>query len=87
MLIARIPDSPRNPLGGHPAVDKRQVLRGIFWMLDNGAKWKGLPAEFGSKSTVHRWFQTWVRQGVFESIMRDVGRVVVPNSGMPLVPT
>jgi transposase len=52
------------------------VLRGIFWMLDNGAKWKDLPAEFGSKSTVHRWFQTWVREGVFEAIMRDAGRVV-----------
>jgi transposase len=75
-LIARIPDSPRNPLGGRPAVDKRQVLRGIFWMLDNGAKWKDLPAEFGSKSTVHRWFQTWVREGVFEAIMRDAGRFV-----------
>lgn len=45
-------------------------------MLDNGAKWKDLPSEFGSKSTVHRWFQTWVHQGVFESILRDAGRVV-----------
>ncbi|NJL73410.1 MAG: IS5 family transposase [Candidatus Competibacteraceae bacterium] len=51
-------------------------MRGIFWILDNGAKWKDLPAEFGSKSTVHRWFQTWVRAGVFESIMRDAGRMV-----------
>ena len=75
-LIARIPDPPRNPLGGRPPVDKRKVLRGIFWMLDNGAKWKDLPSEFGSKSTVHRWFQTWVREGVFESILRDAGRVV-----------
>ena len=75
-LLARIPDSPRNPMGGRPAADKRQVLRGIFWMLDNGAKWKDLPAEFGTKSTVHRWFQTWVREGVFENIMRDAGRVV-----------
>jgi transposase len=75
-LIARIPDPPRNPLGGRPPVDKRKVLRGIFWMLDNGAKWKDLPSEFGSKSTVHRWFQTWVHQGVFESILRDAGRVV-----------
>ena len=75
-LIARIPDPPRNPLGGQPPVDKRKVLRGIFWMLDNGAKWKDLPSEFGSKSTVHRWFQTWVHQGVFESILRDAGRVV-----------
>ena len=75
-LAERIPEPPRSPLGGRPATDKRKVIQGIFWILDNGAKWKDLPAEFGSKSTVHRWFQRWVRQGVFESIMRDAGRLV-----------
>ncbi len=75
-LAERIPDPPRNPLGGRPPANKRKTLRGIFWMLDNGAKWKDLPAEFGPKSAVHRWFQTWVEQGVFEGIMRDAGRLV-----------
>lgn len=45
-------------------------------MLDNGAKWKDLPPQFGAKSTVHRWFKTWVEAGVFESIMRDAGKLV-----------
>ena len=75
-LVERVPDSPRSPLGGRPAVEKRKVIQGIFWILDNGAKWKDLPAEFGTKSTVHRWFQRWVRDGVFEQIMRDAGRLV-----------
>ena len=72
----RIPDPPRSPLGGRPPVDKGKVIQGIFWILDNGAKWKDLPAEFGSKSSVHRWFQRWVRDGIFESIMREAGRCV-----------
>lgn len=75
-LTERIPDPPRSPQGGRPPVDKRKVIQGIFWILDNGAKWKDLPAEYGSKSTVHRWFQRWVRGGVFEAIMRDAGRCV-----------
>lgn len=75
-LMERIPDPARSPKGGRPPVDKRNAVRGIFWMLDNGAKWKDLPAEFGSKSSVHRWFQTWVRAGVFETIMRDAGQLV-----------
>lgn len=33
--------------------NKRQAIAGIFWILDNGAKWKGLPKEFGCKSSVH----------------------------------
>jgi len=75
-LAERVPDPPRSPLGGRPPADKRKVIQGIFWILDNGAKWKDLPSEFGSKSTVHRWFQRWVRGGVFEAIMRDAGRLV-----------
>lgn len=75
-LVERVPDPPRSPLGGRPAAKKRKVMQGIFWILDNGAKWKDLPAEFGAKSTVHRWFQRWVRDGVFEQIMRDAGRLL-----------
>lgn len=71
-LIARIPDPSRSPLGGRPQVDKRRVLRGIFWMLDNGAKWKDLPSELGSKSTVQRWFQTWVRAGDFDGVDKGI---------------
>jgi transposase len=83
-LCERIPDPPRSALGGRPPADKRKVLQGIFWMLDNGAKWKDLPAEFGAKSTVHRWFQRWAQEGVFETILRDAGRLVEERGGYRL---
>ena len=83
-LLERIPDSPVSPLGGRPTAEKRKTLRGIFWMLDNGAKWKDLPRRFGPKSTVHRWFQTWVRAGVFEDIMRLAGHCVEQGKGYKL---
>lgn len=75
-LADRIPDPPKNPLGGRPPLDKRRAIGGIFWILDNGAKWKDLPKRFGSKSAVHKYFQKWTREGVFEQIMRDAGRLV-----------
>lgn len=83
-LCERIPDPPRDPRGGRPPADKRTTLQGIFWMLDNGAKWKNLPARFGSKSTVHRWFKRWVEEGVFETIMRDAGQLVEERDGFKL---
>jgi len=83
-LAERVPDAPVSPLGGRQALDKRRALRGIFWILDNGAKWKDLPREFGSKSAVHRWFQLWVHEGVFERIMRDAGRCVEQRDGFRL---
>jgi transposase len=83
-LLERIPDPPKSPKGGRPAEDKRKVLRGIFWMLDNGAKWKDLPRRFGTKSTVHRWFRKWVRDGVFEAILREAGQCVEERDGFKL---
>ncbi len=83
-LVERIPKAPRSPKGGCPPADPRKVIRGIFWILDNGAKWKDLPRRFGSKSTVHRWFQRWVNDGVFEGIMRDAGRCVEERDGYRL---
>jgi transposase len=83
-LAARVPDAPVSPTGGRPPTDKRRAIKGIFWILDNGAKWKALPPEFGSKSAVHRWFMHWVREGVFESIMRDSGELVEERDGFKL---
>src|SRR5262245_23636019 len=83
-LAERIPDHIVSAKGGRPPADKRQVLRGIIWILDNGAKWKDLPRQFGSKSTVHRWFQVWTRAGIFEQIMRKAGRCIEERGGYRL---
>jgi transposase len=71
----RVPDAPRSPLGARPPTDKRKAVAGIFLIMDNGAKWKDLPREFGSKSALHRYFKRWVEPGVFEAIMR-AGRLL-----------
>jgi len=55
-------------------MDKRLAIKGIFWILDNGAKWKDLPSEFGSKSAVHRHFQRWVSEGAFERLRGSPSR-------------
>jgi len=83
-LLERIPDAPVSPKGGRPALDKARVLRGIVWILANGAKWKDLPRECGAKSAGHRHFQRWGRDGVFERIWRDAGRVVEERDGFRL---
>jgi hypothetical protein len=67
-----------------PSAEKRRTLRGIFWMLDNGAKWKDLPRRFGTKSTVHRWFQKWTTDGVFERLLQHAGRCVEERDGFKL---
>src|SRR6056297_2153065 len=83
-LCEQIPDRARDPRGGRPPQDKRRVIAGIFWILDNGAKWKDLPPRFGAKSSVHKYFKQWVEDGVFEKLMRTAGRCVEEKDGFKL---
>lgn len=80
-LCEQIPDAEVSARGGRPAANKRKVIQGIFWVLDNGAKWKDLPPEFGAKSTVHRWFRKWAQTRVFEILMGEAGCLVEQRNG------
>ncbi len=84
MLCEILADPPSRPEGGRPRSDKRKAIAGIFWILDNRAKWKDLPVEFGTKSSVHRAFQRWVHMGAFESLLAEVGNRVEERNGFSL---
>jgi putative transposase len=53
---------------GRPRADLRKVFNGIIYRLRSGVQWNHLPREFGDDSTVHRWFQRWAEDGVFEEL-------------------
>jgi putative transposase len=53
---------------GRPRVDLRQVFNGIIHQLRTGCQWNQLPSEFGSDSSVHRWFSRFCADGIFETI-------------------
>ena len=65
-----LPRYPRSPNGGRPRANLRHVMDGIFYLLRTGCQWKALPRAFGSASTVHRYFQEWVRRGVFRRLWK-----------------
>ena len=62
---------PKDPRG-RPGRDPRQVFNGILWILRTGAPWKDLPQRYPPYQTCHRWFQQWVRQGVFKRITQEL---------------
>jgi len=55
----------RKHMGGRPAADRRKLVTGILYIMRTGCQWNALPKEFGSGKTAHRYFQRWVRAGVF----------------------
>jgi transposase len=65
-----LPKYTRSPRGGRPRVDRRKTMDGIFYVLRTGCHWQALPREYGSGSTVHRYFQQWTHAGVFGKAWR-----------------
>jgi transposase len=65
-----LPQYPTFRAGGRPRVDRRWVLDGILYVLRTGCQWKAAPSEFGSGSTLHRYFQEWTQMGVFSVLWK-----------------
>lgn len=63
-----LPKRRQSRKGGRPPLPYRQVLDGIFYVLRTGCQWKAVPPEFGSGSSLHRYFQRWVKLGVFKDV-------------------
>jgi len=58
----------KNP--GRKPLAWRQVIDGIFYVLRTGCQWKAAPVEFGSGSSLHRYFQRLVGKGIFARLWR-----------------
>lgn len=56
--------------GGRPRADLRSIARGIFYVLRTGCQWNAVPREYGSGSTLHRYFQEWTAVGVFRKLWK-----------------
>jgi transposase len=84
MLCKLLPDDPPRPKGGRPRTNRRKAIAGIFWILDNGAKWKDLPSKYGTKSSVHRAFKRWVEMGAFEELLGNLGSMIEERNGFKL---
>jgi len=61
----------RRPGGGRKSMKPRKVFEGIVYVLRTGCQWKALPKEqFGSASSIHKYFLEWKCQGVFVRLWR-----------------
>jgi transposase len=63
-----LPKRRRSRKGGRPPLNYRLVMDGIFYVLRTGCQWKAVPKGFGSGSSLHRYFQNWVKRGIFQKL-------------------
>lgn len=60
----------RKPGAGRKPKDARLIFAAIVYVLRTGCQWKALPREFGSASSVPKYFQVWQRSGFFVRMWR-----------------
>jgi transposase len=65
-----LPKYRKSRLGGRPRLELRRVMDGIFYVLRTGCQWKAAPAEFGSGSSLHRYFQEFARRHLFHKLWK-----------------
>ncbi|MFD0484179.1 transposase, partial [Kineococcus sp. GCM10028916] len=50
---------------GRPRQDLREVLNGIFYIVDNGAKWRAMPRDLPAWETCYRWSRRLEEDGTW----------------------
>ena len=53
---------------GNDKTENRDFINAILYMAENGCKWRALPKEFGSWSTIYKKFIRWAKNGVLQRI-------------------
>ena len=61
-----------NIRGARPHKEDRRTIEAIIWRLDNGAKWRSIPAELGDWHHAYLRFRRWAVRGVWDAIMAYV---------------
>jgi len=63
----------QTPLGGRPEKHhRRAIVDAIFYLADNGIKWRALPADFPPWRTVYGIFTAWARDLVTSALVDDL---------------
>lgn len=88
LIAPLIPPAKRG--GRRREVDVREVMNGVFYVLETGCQWRALPKDLPPKSTVHDYLTLWDWDGTLERIhhalylmSRDLeGREASPSAGV-----
>jgi transposase len=73
--------------GGRPEAHcRRQIVDAVFYLVDNGIKWRALPVDFPPWSTVYNLFAGWEADGItvlLLDMLRERIRLVEGRAASP----
>ena len=69
------------PMGNKGEVHKRSLVEAVFYLVDNGCKWRALPHDFPKWSTVKSFYYRAVENGTWEKVMRILVKEIRKKAG------
>jgi transposase len=57
---------------GNVQIDNYLLLNALFYILENGCKWRALPEKYGNWATVYKRINRWAKSGVLERIFKTL---------------
>ena len=76
-----------SPIGNPRRVSLREILNAIFYVSDNGIKWRAMPHDFPPWQTVYDYYRRWVKTGLWEKINQTLAQQVRKAQGRDLQPS
>lgn len=68
---------------GKQAIDRREIINALFWIVRTGAQWRYLPHDLPHWRTVYEYFVKWAEDGTWERIERSLRPLARSASGRP----
>jgi transposase len=76
-----------SPIGHPRQVSLREILNAIFYVLDNGIKWRAMPHDFPPWQTVYDYYRRWVRNHLWAEINQTLSQQLRKAQGRELQPS
>ena len=73
--------------GRKRAVDERQIVNAIMYVLSTGCQWRALPKDFPPRSTVWHYLDLWSYDGALERIHHELYVKCREKAGREASPT
>jgi transposase len=71
----------------HKALERRNIMDGIFYVLSTGCQWRMLPKDFPSKSAVHKYMIRLQVDGILTQIHHALYALTRVKAGKNAEPT
>ncbi len=73
---------PQAKKGGRPrSVNIRSIVNAIFYVLENGIKWRSLPHDYPAWETVYWYFKVWAEDGTIVRIHKKLRQITRVTAG------